>query len=322
MMKVSVLIPLFNSEKFIEQAIKSALNQSWQNKEVIIVDDGSTDKSLSIALSFESEIVKVFSQSNRGAASARNLAFKHSSGEYIQYLDSDDLLSEDKITKQMAIAAAYSYDPSFLIFGKTEVLEKEIADPIISLQPVNKSYDDPINLLIDLFSSVSFISSHAWLTHRDLIIRSGEWDEDLSANDDGEFFARVISNSKKVIHCNDGISYYRINLTDSLSNQKSPRHTLSEYLSLKKISGIIIQHNNTSLSRAACSRIFNWFIVEWFPGNKFILSDVESTMKQYGLNYFSNSPSRIYHFIQSVAGWRRALLFSEFYSGLKKKALG
>jgi glycosyltransferase involved in cell wall biosynthesis len=266
--------------------------------------------------------VKVFSQSNHGAASARNLAFKHSSGEYIQYLDSDDLLSEDKFTKQMTIAASYSYDPSFLIFGKTVILEKDLADPIISLQPVNKSYDDPINLLIDLFSSVSFISSHAYLTPRDLIIKSGEWDEDLSANDDGEFFARVISNSKKVIYCNDGISYYRRNLTGSLSNQKSPRHTISEYHSLKKISGIIIQHNNTSFSRAACSRIFNWFIAEWFPGNKFILSEVERTMKQYGLHYFSSSPSKIYQYLQSILGWRRALLFSDFYSGLKKSTFG
>jgi glycosyltransferase involved in cell wall biosynthesis len=322
MVKVSVLIPLFNSEKFIDKAIKSALDQTWTNKEIIIVDDGSTDNSLSVAKSYESEIVKVFSQPNHGASSARNLAFKHSSGDYIQYLDADDLLSEDKIAVQMKIAGIENFNPAVLIFGKTAFIENEITDAIIASQAVNKSYDNPINLLIDLFSSVSFISSHAWLTHRDLVSISGEWDEVLSANDDGEFFSRVISYSKKVIYCDNGISYYRRSLPDSLSNIKSPDHTFSEYLSLKKISETILRYNNSPQSKAACSHIFNLFIVDWFPGNRFILSDIEKTMKQYGLNYFSNSPSRIYHFIQRVAGWRRALLFSEFYTGLKKKTLG
>jgi glycosyltransferase involved in cell wall biosynthesis len=322
MVKVSVLIPLFNSEKFIEKAIRSALGQTWTNKEIIIVDDGSTDKSLSVAKYCESEIVKVFSQPHQGASSARNLAFKHSSGDYIQYLDADDLLSEDKIASQMNIAGIENFDPSVLIFGKTAFIENEITDAILSSQVVNRSYDDPINLLIDLFSSVSFISSHTWLTHRDLIIRSGEWDESLSANDDGEFYSRVISHSKKVIYSDSGISYYRRSLPNSLSNQKSPDHTFSEYLSLKKITETILRFNNSPQSKAACSHIFNLFIVDWFPGNKFILSDIEKTMKQYGLDYFSSSPSRLYHYIQSIAGWRRAMLFSDFYAGLKKKVLG
>jgi len=322
MSKVSILIPLFNSEKFIGDTIKSALLQTWQHKEIIIVDDGSTDSSLAIARSFESETVKVYSQANHGAASARNLAFKHSSGDYIQFLDADDLLSDDKIAKQMQIAEVNNFDPGVLIFGKTAFFEVDCTETAISGQPVNKSYDDPFNLLIDLFSFVSYISSHAYLINRELIIGSGEWDENLSANDDGEFFARVISKSKKVLYCDEGISFYRKNISDSLSKQKSPKHTLSEYLSLKKTSETILQHKNNDPGRAACSHIFNWFIVEWYPGNKRLLSEVERTMKQYGLTYFSGSPSRIYHFIKSIAGWRRALLFSDFYSGLKKKIIG
>jgi glycosyltransferase involved in cell wall biosynthesis len=322
MVKVSVLIPLYNSEKFIEEAVKSALGQSWINKEIIIVDDGSTDNSLSVAKSLESETVKVFSQPKHGASSARNLAFKYSTGDYIQYLDADDLLSDDKIEVQMKIAETENFDPAVLIFGKTAFIENDISDSILSSQAVNKTYNDPINLLIDLFSSVSFISLHAYLTHRDLIIRSGEWDEDLSVNDDGEFYSRVISHSKKVIYCDNGVSYYRRSLPNSLSNQNSPDHTLSEYLSIKKITETILRYNNTHRSKAACSHIFNLFIVDWFPRNKFILPDIERTMKQYGLNYFSSSPSKIYHYIQRVAGWRRALLFSEYYSKLKKKALG
>jgi glycosyltransferase involved in cell wall biosynthesis len=292
------------------------------HKEVIIVDDGSTDSSLSIARSFESETVRVFSQPNRGASSARNLAFMHSTGDYIQYLDADDLLSDDKIEKQMQIAANKNFDPGVLIFGKTAFFETKITDAAVSEQPVNKSYDDPFCLLIDLFSFISFIGSHSYLTHRDILSKSGGWDERLSANDDGEFFARIISCSKEVIFCDEGISYYRRNLSGSLSNQKSPEHTLSEYHSLKKTSEIILKHYCNVSGRAACSRVFNWFISEWYPANRFILYDIEKTMKQYGLTYFTSSRSRIYRFILGFAGWRRALLFSNFYSRLKKGIIG
>ena len=101
--KVSILIPLYNSEKYIAQTIQSALNQTWENKEIIIVDDGSSDNSFEIARKFESDIVKVFLQKNSGSCITRNEAFSFSSGEYIQYLDADDLLSPNKIEFQMKL---------------------------------------------------------------------------------------------------------------------------------------------------------------------------------------------------------------------------
>ena len=104
--KVSILIPLYNSENYIEETIQSCLNQTYENIEIIIVDDGSTDKSLQIAKSFESGKLKVYSQPNSGACKARNLAFEKSIGDYIQYLDADDLLSENKIENQRKVANA------------------------------------------------------------------------------------------------------------------------------------------------------------------------------------------------------------------------
>ncbi len=73
--KVSILIPAFNAEKWIENTIRSAVAQTWEPKEIIIVDDGSTDRTLAIARQFESESVHVVSQKNAGAAAARNRAF-------------------------------------------------------------------------------------------------------------------------------------------------------------------------------------------------------------------------------------------------------
>lgn len=317
-MKVSILIPLYNAEKYIAQTICCALNQTWHNIEIIIVDDGSTDQSLNIAKSFERENVQIVTQANKGAAAARNLALQFSTGDYIQYLDSDDLLSDDKIEKQLKTASGFGFDPDILITCRTNFFKSEVYDAYPAVQPTDKTYNTPIELLIDLFANVSFIPLHAFLTPRSLILRSDKWNETLSANDDGEYFARVISNSKKASFCNEGTAYYRIT-PNSLSKQKSIKHTISEYQTLRNITEIILGKQDNEDSRKACSRIFNWYIVDWFPENKPLLKEVEKTMIFFGLTHLSSSKSKIYQLIRKVGGWRRAMLFSEFISAVKKQ---
>src|SRR5438128_8633466 len=97
---VSILIPVYNAESFVADAIQSALDQTWPAKEIIAVDDGSTDRSAEVLKSFAPRI-KVIEQENRGASAARNRALREAQGEFIQYLDADDLLAPNKIKIQM-----------------------------------------------------------------------------------------------------------------------------------------------------------------------------------------------------------------------------
>lgn len=98
---VSILIPAYNAEKWLYETIKSALNQTWPHKEIIIVDDGSTDGTLRIAKKFASASVKVVAQPNKGGPAARNTAIDYAQGDFLQWLDHDDLLARDKIERQM-----------------------------------------------------------------------------------------------------------------------------------------------------------------------------------------------------------------------------
>jgi glycosyltransferase involved in cell wall biosynthesis len=104
---VSILIPCYNSREYLAETIESALNQTWPNCEIIIVDDGSNDDSLEIAREYEGDDVHVIAQSNQGAPAARNRAFRASTGDYIQYLDADDLLHPRKIEAQMSALRKY-----------------------------------------------------------------------------------------------------------------------------------------------------------------------------------------------------------------------
>lgn len=100
---VSILIPCYNAEPWLAETLESALQQTWKNTEIIVVDDGSSDGSLAVAKKFESNGVKVISQTNKGASAARNRALQEAQGDFIQYLDADDLLAPDKIERQMQL---------------------------------------------------------------------------------------------------------------------------------------------------------------------------------------------------------------------------
>ncbi len=115
--KVSVIIPVFNGERFLSQAVESVLNQTHDNLEVIIVNDGSTDHSEEIALGLAIDPrVKNFKQNNAGVATARNLGIAHASGDYVAFLDQDDLWSPRKLEYQIALF--HSNNDIALVHGK------------------------------------------------------------------------------------------------------------------------------------------------------------------------------------------------------------
>lgn len=98
----SIIIPAYNAEKYIEEAVHSALQSTYSPLEIVIVNDGSTDRTLEIAQNLSSQyanVIRTFSQSNKGASSARNLAIKHAEGKYILPLDADNLISPDYVAE-------------------------------------------------------------------------------------------------------------------------------------------------------------------------------------------------------------------------------
>ena len=127
-MNVTIVIPSFEQREYLSDAIDSALSQTHKC-EVIVVDDGSTDHSLEVAEAYIPDGVKVIRQVNKGLASARNTGIMNATGEYILFLDSDDILQDNCVEKLVAIVATTDADivaPSFKTFG--------VANELIILQ--------------------------------------------------------------------------------------------------------------------------------------------------------------------------------------------
>ena len=95
--KISVIVPVYNTEAYLKECVDSIVNQTYQNLEILLVDDGSTDNSGAMAEKFalEDKRVRVFHKENGGSSSARNLGIKEATGEYIGFIDSDDYIEPD-----------------------------------------------------------------------------------------------------------------------------------------------------------------------------------------------------------------------------------
>jgi glycosyltransferase involved in cell wall biosynthesis len=102
MKKVSVIIPVYKAEKYIAATVKSVLEQTYKNFEILIIDDASPDKSIDICKQFTDSRIKIIHQENRGLAGARNTGIRYAQGEYLAFLDADDLWLPEKLEKHVA----------------------------------------------------------------------------------------------------------------------------------------------------------------------------------------------------------------------------
>ncbi|HKV34826.1 MAG TPA: glycosyltransferase family A protein [Pyrinomonadaceae bacterium] len=118
---VSVIIPVYNYERYLGEAIESALNQTYKNIEVIVVDDGSTDRSGEVAKSFADKGVKYCHQANAGIGPARNQGVELAQGDFLAFLDADDRWPEEKTERQLQ---AFENDPTLeMVFGQAVQLQ-------------------------------------------------------------------------------------------------------------------------------------------------------------------------------------------------------
>jgi glycosyltransferase involved in cell wall biosynthesis len=208
---VSVIIPAFKAEAFIAETLDSVKRQTHPAIEVFVVDDGSTDKTVAIARSYETGNLTVIEQKNSGACVARNRGLSMSRGKYIQYLDADDVLSPDKIEKQVEVLEK---NPGYL--GVSPTVHFMNGEDYLRMEPRGESFwihdtDDPADFLVRLYGGDGerwMVQTSAWLTPKTITDQIGPWNEKLLLDQDGEYFARAVLASRG-IRTTGGINYYR-----------------------------------------------------------------------------------------------------------------
>jgi glycosyltransferase involved in cell wall biosynthesis len=183
---VSVVIPTYNRSLLLAEAIKSVIDQTYRPIECIVVDDGSIDNSHEVVSKIKitdisSFTIKYIFQQNAGSQAARNTGTAAAAGEFIQYLDSDDLLYPDKIKSQVIY---FNQHPDCdAVFGDWEVGTKEKKEKIVAYKKDN---------LVEQFLTERCIHTLSFLMRSSLIKKIGLWDEEIKRNQEIDFHLRAV----------------------------------------------------------------------------------------------------------------------------------
>lgn len=303
--RVSILVPCYNAAPFLRATLASALAQGDASAlEVVVVDDGSRDNSLAIAREFEPRGVRVIAQSNRGASAARNRGLEAARGEFIQFLDADDLLAPGKIAAQLARAAR---EPAGTVF--TGRWGRFTDDPSRSTFPDgNRLFADltPRDYLVRYGAHDCMMHPAAWLLPRAIVDSAGPWDERLSLNDDGEFFARVVAASSRVAYCADAVSLYRSALPTSLSAQRSRQHLESAHLALQLIVDEMTLLDDGDAMRRAAADLAQRFAYDYYPAAPDLVADAENLARSLGGSTLRPLGGRGFAALSRLVGWKLA----------------
>lgn len=301
---VSILIPAFNAEKWIGDCIESALAQTWRWKEIIVVDDGSKDSTLKIAKSYASPIVHVTTQENRGASAARNQALSLSQGNYIQWLDADDLLAPDKIARQLNDLET-DLDSRVLLssaWGKFHQRHEK------SKFAPNSLWEDlePKEWLFRKLDENLWMSTMAWLVSRTLTEMAGPWNESLNLDDDGEYFCRILYCCYRIRFIPEARCFKRT--TFGLSHDLTLSNRKLDSLSISLLSHIrtLRKMEDSPRTRSACLKYLQRWAIYFYPERPDIMHRMQSMATELGGQLNPPQLRSKYRLLQKIFGWRIA----------------
>ena len=210
---VSILITAYNAENTIADTLESAVAQTWPHKEIIVVNDGSTDRTADVVRQFKE--VKLVSTENHGLSGAQNNAFPLSQGDYIQYLDADDLLPPEKIERQLAalrecdsrrILLSSPWAPFYYRIRHARFVRNSLWQDL-----------SPVEWLLRKMRENIHMQNATWLVSREVAEAAGPWDTRLHYDQDGEYFCRVLLASEGTRFVPGTGIYYRASGTNRVS---------------------------------------------------------------------------------------------------------
>ena len=299
---VSVLVPSYNSEVYLQECLESALAQTYPNVEIIVVDDGSTDSSLEIAKRFESRGVQVISQSNRGQAGALNTAFDASTGDYIQYLDADDVLDPRKI--EIQVAKLHQAGPMAVASGAWARFRCKSSEAVFKPERIWQDLA-PVDWVVESWAGGGMMHVAAWLIARKVALNAGPWVESLrwAANLDGHFFTRTLLASSRCVFCQEAKSFYRSGHA-SMSSWKSRKSLESTLHVLLDIGEALLKCENSPRTRKAFADNLQRYVFSTYPDSRDLVSAAEKMIKELGGSNLRISAGPLQLRASLLVGWK------------------
>ena len=278
---VSILMPAYNAEEWISESLHSAMAQTWQRKEVIVVDDGSRDRTAEIARGFASKGVKVVSTENQGLSAAVTRAYQLCQGDYIQELDSDDLMSEDKIERQLA--ALREGDSKRLLLSSPWAYFY-FRPQQARFVPTSLCQDlSPVEWIFRKMNENLHMQNATWLMSRELAEAAGPWDASLQYDQDGEYYARAVTKSEGIRFVPGGRIFYRAaggNRISVIGTSNKKRDSLLRSMKLH-VQYLRSLEESERVRKACLIYMQNWFH-NFYPDRPDIVAELQSLAAELG----------------------------------------
>jgi len=248
---ISIIMPAYNAERYIAESIGSVLSQTYQNWELIIVDDGSTDKTADVVLnrsSSDSRIKYIFEE-NKGVAAARNTGIKRSSGDLIAFLDSDDLWLEEKLELQVRIMEEVNAD---VVFSSGFMFDEEdTANETVTYPTFLGKFDPPDMFKLLLVEVANRIPALSVLMRRDVLCRTKLFDESAAlyyGSEDYDLWLSLAKHGAVFYGMTEKLVRYRVR-ANSLSRNKAEM--------MKAMVAVVEKHqHDPSLNRIERKRMY------------------------------------------------------------------
>jgi glycosyltransferase involved in cell wall biosynthesis len=318
---VSILIPAYNAEEWIADTVRSAIGQTWSRKEIIIVDDGSSDRTAEAAKQFASKEVTVVSIENQGAAAARNHALQLSQGDYIQWLDADDLLAPDKVERQLSALRDVDHKRKLLSSPWAYFNYRPKRASFIP----NSLWQDltPVEWLLRKMGENLHMQTATWLTSRELAQAAGPWDTRLISDDDGEYFCRVLLASEGTHFVPESRVFYRVTSSSrwsfvGTSDKKRNALLLSMKLHVQYLRSL---EESDRVRKACLTYMGNWF-ENFYPERPDIVTELRSMAAELQGHLDTPRLRWKYAWLQPIFGWKAAkraqMIFPQLKSSVQR----
>lgn len=302
---VSILIPCHNAARWLAATLESALAQTWLRIEIVVVNDGSTDSSGAIARGFADRGVRTIDQPNAGPGAALNRALRESSGDFVKFLDADDLISPDSIALQVTT----------LCTPRTrEIAVGEWArfrdDPAQARFEPRAGWHDgaPVDWIVGTWEDGEPMYQNAmFLIPRVLIDSAGGWNESLTLTNDHEFYTRLVLASAGVRFTPGARLYYRSGIACSLSQRKSRAACDSAKRAVLLSAGHLLKAEDSPRTRRAAARMIRNVVYSFYPEHADLAVALEREVSRLGGTDLKPQGGWAFRAIASVAGWRAAL---------------
>lgn len=299
---VSICIPAYNCAEYIGPCLQSIVNQSYHNIEIIIVNDGSTDNSSAVIQTWcnTDARIRLIKQENKGAAAARNIAFRESRGALIKFIDGDDLINPEMIQDQVNLVDSDDH----IISGKWgRFYGNDLSTFKLSTEACWQTLT-PINWILSAWERGEPMTQPGiFLIPRKLIDKSGLWNEELNLLDDTEFFNRLMLNARLIVFCSTSVLYYRSGV-GGLSGQVSRNHLLSAYAALDGVTTLLYNSDKSQNVEKLCANIWQTFVFNYYPAQLDLIEKAEQKINAFGGSSLKISLGGYSKFLANLIGWK------------------